>query len=245
MSLVPNALAPIGLKWLGDFLTSSIGRKTIMSLSGLFLISFLFIHLLGNLQLLKSDGGESFNLYAQFMTHNPLIKTVSYLLYFSILLHAIQGWLIWRQNIAARGAAGYAVKVTRGTGTNPRAASNMGWLGTIIFIFIVLHMYQFWLQMKLDLVEYAVYGGEEVKNLYEPVMNAFTNPIYVILYVLSMGVIGFHLLHGFQSAFQTLGLNHQKYTPLIKSLGWLISIVLSLGFAIIPIVVYGQTMGWW
>lgn len=245
MSQVPAVLAPIGLKWLGEFLTSSIGRKTIMSLTGLFLISFLFIHLLGNLKLLKADGGESFNLYAEFMTHNPLIKTVSYLLYFSILLHAVQGWLLWRKNSMARGSAGYAVKVTRGKGAHPRTAVRMGWLGTIIFIFILLHMYQFWLQMKLNLVSYATYDGETVKNLYEPVVVAFNNPVYVIIYVVSMVFIGFHLLHGFQSAFQTLGLNHQKYTPLIKSLGWIISIGLSVGFAIIPVIMYGTGQGWW
>jgi succinate dehydrogenase / fumarate reductase cytochrome b subunit len=245
MSWLTNTLSPVGLGWFGGFLTSSIGKKVLMALTGLFLISFLPIHLLGNLYLLKDDKGESFNLYAEFMTHNKIIKAVSYTLYLSIVLHAIQGLLLWRQNASARGQ-NYAVKVTRAVGTNPRAATRMGWLGTILLIFILLHMYQFWLQMKLGNVPRAAYGnGEIVKDLYNPVMDAFANPTFVIIYVVSMVAIAFHLWHGFQSAFQTLGLNHGKYMPFIKVLGKAYSVVIPVGFAIIPIYVYGDTMGWW
>ena len=122
MSWMTNALKPIGLVWFANFLTSSIGKKLLMSLSGLFLILFLPVHLIGNLQLLTKDAGVSFNLYSYFMTHNPLIKTVSYLLYFSILLHTIQGLLLWRKNKKARGNIGYAVSALRGDGTNVKAA---------------------------------------------------------------------------------------------------------------------------
>jgi len=226
------------MSWFSNFLTSSIGRKVIMSLTGLFLISFLVVHLIGNLQLLNPDGGESFNQYAYFMTHNPVIKTVSYLLYAFILLHAVQGWVIWRKNRKARGGQRYAVKVTRAVGTNSFAASNMAWLGTIIFVFILVHMYQFWLQMKLGNLPMATYDGQEVKDLYAIVSEAFSNIGYVIFYVVSMVVIAYHLLHGFQSAFQTLGLNHRKYTPLIKGVGVVLSIVVPLGFAIIPLYMY-------
>lgn len=238
-------MSPLGLGWLSKFLTSSIGRKLVMSLTGLFLISFLVVHLAGNLQLLAGDGGDAFNAYAYFMTHNPLIKTVSYLLYFGILLHAVQGWLLWRKNRAARGSEGYKVKVTRSVGTNSGAASNMGWLGTIIFIFIALHMYQFWLQMKLGNTAYVDVDGQRVKDLYSLVVTAFESPVYVAIYVISMIVIGVHLIHGFWSAFQTLGLNHKKYTSLIRGLGVVISVAIPAGFAIIPIVMYGQHMGWW
>ena len=125
-------------------------------------------------------------------------------------------------------------------------ATRMGWLGTILLIFILLHMYQFWLQMKLGNVPRAAYGnGEIVKDLYNPVMDAFANPTFVIIYVVSMIAIAFHLWHGFQSAFQTLGLNHGKYTPFIKALGKVYSVLIPAGFAIIPIYVYGDSMGWW
>ena len=93
----------IRMGWFTKFLTSSIGRKLVMSLTGLFLIIFLIVHLAGNLQLLYDDGGVQFNLSAEFMTSNPLIKTVSYLLYAFILIHALQGWAIWRKNRQARG----------------------------------------------------------------------------------------------------------------------------------------------
>ena len=205
-----------------------------MSLTGLFLISFLLVHLIGNLQLLVNDGGEAFNIYAKFMTTNPIIKTTSYLLYAFILIHTVQGIALWMKNRSARGT-GYAVKKTKAVNTSAFASSNMGWLGTIILVFLILHMYQFWLQMKMDALPYATYDGVQVKNLYEPVRLAFEDPLYVVIYVVSMVVIAFHLWHGFQSAFQTLGLNHKKYTPFIQGLGKVYSVLIPLGFAIIPI----------
>ena len=226
------------MSWFTQFLTSSIGRKLLMSLTGLFLILFLIVHLIGNLQLLSADGGRSFNLYAEFMTSNPLIKTISYGLYFFILLHAVQGLIIWSKTRTARGGQGYAVKVTRAVNTNGTIAKSMGWLGTIILIFILLHMYQFWLQMKMGTVDMAEYDGEKVKDLFTLVSAAFKDPIYVVIYVVSMIVIAFHLWHGFQSAFQTLGLNHRKYTPFIQGLGKVYSIAVPLGFALIPILMF-------
>lgn len=223
------------MSWFTHFLTSSIGKKLVMSLTGLFLILFLVVHLAGNLQLLLADEGMKFNLYAKFMTTNPLIKTISYGLYAFILIHAIQGWMLWKQNKSARGDQGYAVKVTRTKGTSGFASGNMGWLGTIIFVFLLLHLYQFWLQMKMDVLPYATYEGVSVKNLYAAVEAAFNNPIYVAVYVVSMIIIGIHLWHGFQSAFQTLGLNHKKYTPLIKTIGKIYAVLIPAAFAIIPI----------
>ncbi|MFK7937365.1 MAG: succinate dehydrogenase cytochrome b subunit [Saprospiraceae bacterium] len=225
------------MNWLMRFLTSSIGQKTVMSLSGLFLISFLLVHLVGNLQLLMDDGGEQFNIYAKFMTTNPVIKTTSYLLYAGILLHAFQGFALWWQNKQARGDKGYAVKVTRAVKTNSFTSRYMAAFGTIIFVFLLIHMYQFWLQMKLGNLPMVSYEGydEPMKDLYAPVAEVFSNPLFVVFYVASMIVIALHLWHGFQSAFQTLGLNHKKYTPIIKGVGAAYSILVPLGFAILPI----------
>jgi len=231
------------MNWFTNFLTSSIGRKLVMSLTGLFLILFLVIHLLGNLQLLYSDEGEKFNLYALFMTSFTPIKIVSYGLYAFILIHAVQGWIIWRKNVIARGPKGYAVKVTRATDTNARAASNMGWLGTIIFVFLVIHLYQFWLQMKMGVLNSKSYDGVLVADLYATVKATYMNPGFVAFYVVSMVVIAFHLWHGFQSAFQTLGLNHRKYTPLIKVLGKIYSVVVPALFALIPLYMYFKNAG--
>lgn len=208
-----------------------------MSLTGIFLMLFLVIHLLGNFQLLKADEGEAFNTYAFFMTHNPLIKIISYTLYAFILIHAYKGIALWQANRASRGNIRYAVTHTRST---ERAARNMAWFGIVIFIFIILHLWQFWLQMKMGVlppVEVEAYD-HPVQNLYLPVMEAFRNPLYVIFYVICMGVVGLHLWHGFWSAFQTLGINHRRYTPLIKGIGVVYSVGVSVGFAIIPILVF-------
>ncbi|MEL6391256.1 MAG: succinate dehydrogenase cytochrome b subunit [Bacteroidota bacterium] len=229
------------LNWFIRFITSSIGQKIIMSLTGLFLITFLIVHLVGNLQLLQDDGGQVFNEYAYFMTHNPLIKTVSYGLYFFILLHAVQGIALWQRNRKARGGVGYAVKRTRAVGTSASASKYMAQLGMVILAFIIVHMVQFWAQMKFtDNVQVLAYPGYEegVKDLYTLVAAAFTKPYFVAFYVASMIFIGFHLWHGFQSAFQTLGLNHPKYTPFIKVLGKGLSVLIAFGFAVIPIWMY-------
>ena len=222
------------MNWVSNFLTSSIGKKLIMSLTGIFLILFITVHLAGNLQLLIPDDGVAFNLYAKMMTSNPVIQTIAYGNYFFILLHSIQGIFLWRQNSAARNSK-YAVKKVSAKSTSGFASTNMGWLGTVIFIFILIHLYQFWLQMKLDTVPYVTIDGEQIKNLYVIVTAAFTNPLYSIFYIVSMIVLAVHLWHGFQSSFQTLGLNHKKYTPFIQGLGKVYAVVVPLGFAIIPL----------
>jgi len=225
------------MKWLINLFTSSIGQKLVMSLTGIFLITFLPVHLLGNLQLLADDGGESFNVYAKFMTGNPVIKTVSYGLYLFILLHIVQGFILWFQNRNARESR-YAVAAKV---NSTWASRNMGPLGMVLLVFLVLHLVQFWMKMKfpsLGLIDMVEINGEQVKNLYDPVYVTFKNLGFVVFYVVCMVAIGFHLSHGFQSAFQSLGLNHKKYTPLIKGLGLGYSILIPLGFAIIPVYFY-------
>jgi succinate dehydrogenase / fumarate reductase cytochrome b subunit len=219
--------------WILNFLTSSLGKKLIMSLTGLFLIVFLLVHLIGNLQLLFGDNGEAFNVYAKFMTTNPLIKTTSYGLYFFILLHIVQGIVIWLSNKGAKQSR-YAVAPKN----TSWASSNMATLGIIITVFLAIHLWQFWFKMKIGWIPPVTIGGEEYTNLYAVVHEAYQNIFFVIFYVVSMVVIGLHLSHGFQSAFQSLGLNHKKYTPIIKGLGTAYSILIPLGFAIIPVWMY-------
>lgn len=129
-----------------SFINSSIGKKVTMSLTGLFLVSFLIIHLIGNLQILKLDDGYAFNSYAKFMTTNPIIKTVSYLLYASILYHAIAGLALAFKNYGARKEK-YAVA---NKSTSPWTSRYMGILGTIILVFIVVHMGDFWREYKFE-----------------------------------------------------------------------------------------------
>jgi succinate dehydrogenase / fumarate reductase, cytochrome b subunit len=219
------------MKWFLDLFTSSIGRKVLMALTGLFLILFLAVHLAGNLQLLKDDGGQAFNVYAKFMTTNPLIKVVSYGNYAFILLHIFMAIVLSRKNRAARGAEGYAV----GGKSSTWASRNMGILGTLILIFLIIHMKDFWAQMHWGGIPTATYDGVEVKDLYAIVSLAFSEPLYVIGYVVCMIGLAFHLWHGFSSAFQTLGLNHMKYNPVINFIGKSFAVIVPAAFALIPI----------
>ena len=205
-----------------------------MSLTGLFLILFLVVHLAGNLQLLKDDNGEAFNIYSKFMTSNPLIKFISYGLYFFILLHAIQGMILWKNNRAAKGGK-YAVQSKESTWSS----RNMGMLGVLLFVFLGIHMGDFWWAMKrhqLPLVSYE--GYPDIQDLYFKVNESFKELWIVIVYIISMVALYFHLSHGFASAFQTLGISHRKYTPIIKAIGWGYAILIPAAFAIIPIYYY-------
>lgn len=218
---------------------SSLARKYWMALTGLFLITFLIVHLAGNLQLILGgdDVKDSFNLYSKFMTTFPLIKIVSYLLYASIVLHAVDGIVLARQNAAARPTK----YVKNNAGANSGWSSrNMALLGLITLIFIIIHMKSFWYEMHFGSLETYMIDGDEVKDLYSITVAAFEQLWYTILYVVAMAALGFHLWHGFQSAFQTMGWNHPQYTPIVKGVGKALSVIVCGLFAIIPIVIYLQ-----
>ncbi|NVK28886.1 MAG: succinate dehydrogenase cytochrome b subunit [Flavobacteriia bacterium] len=216
---------------------SSLARKYWMALTGLFLITFLIVHLAGNLQLL-SEGSEvrdSFNLYSKFMTTFPVIKVVSYLLYASILLHAIDGIALARQNAAARPSKYVKNNAAANSGW---ASRNMALLGIITLLFIIIHMKSFWYEMHFgDVAKYMI-DGDEVKDLYTITVAAFGQWWYTLIYVISMAALGFHLWHGFQSAFQTMGWSHPQYNPIIKGVGKAFAVIVPLLFALIPIVIY-------
>jgi succinate dehydrogenase / fumarate reductase cytochrome b subunit len=251
---------------------SSLGKKLIMALTGLFLCTFLIVHLGGNLLLFCDDKGYSFNMYANFLTHFPPIEVVAYILYLCILVHALYALILTLKNRSARPVS-YAAH-------NDAPASwqskNMGLLGSILLLFIVIHMSDFWFSYKYsnkvpfteyrtDLatdsttaVEYVPVSPKfeksvsivnnieivRVKDLHARVASSFTNLLYVIFYVIAMGAVSFHLLHGFQSAFQTLGWTHRKYTPIVQFIGkWLFAVIIPLGFALMPIVYYIQSLG--
>jgi succinate dehydrogenase / fumarate reductase, cytochrome b subunit len=151
-------------------------------------------------------------------------------------VHTIQGILLYIKNKAAKGSS-YAVASHIGTS---KVSRYMMHLGIIIFIFLAIHMYQFWWKMKigdLPMLDYPGYD-HKVKDLYALVKAAYSSLGMVVFYVVSMIFVGLHLYHGFQSAFQTLGVNHKKYTPLIRGLGIIYSILVPAAFALIPIVMY-------
>ncbi len=222
------------MSWVTKTLSSTIGRKLIMALTGLFLILFLTGHVSGNLLLFKNDGGEAFNIYAKFMTSNPAVKLLSYLTYISIIGHVIFSIWLAKVNKAAR-PVGYGVSTPPSTTFSSR---NMGILGTIILIFIVVHMQTFWAQMHWGDLPVVTYEGEQYKDLFSIVTFAFQNELMVIGYVVAMGFLAFHLSHGFASAFQTLGLNHAKYSPAIAVIGKIYCILVPILFASMPVYIY-------
>ena len=323
---------------------SSIAKKYWMALTGLFLCLFLVGHLIGNLQLIIKTGEEgrrAFNEYAYFMTHNPAIMVLSYLTYFSILFHAVDGIALFIQNKKARPVS-YAYNKPSANSSLP--SRYMALLGTIVLVFIATHMSNFWWKMKVsdeiplhsyysptsqdtlylthenrtvsvngiskmgkvdgtnivvlkekynkesdasidlkyegDLNQNNLYSryltdpeftmsidslksiskieahmkqdeviAEGYKDLHTVVMQFFSKKnesdsglplglLGMLLYVVSMSVLGFHLWHGFASAFQSMGLNHPKYTPIIKLFGRGYAVVVPSLFAIIPILIY-------
>jgi len=223
------------MKWFLDLFSSSLGRKLTMALTGLFLILFLAVHLAGNLQLLKDDGGRSFNIYAEFMSTNPLIQIVSKGNFAFILIHVLWAILLSRKNNAARGPVGYAVSSGKSSEWSSR---NMGILGTLVLVFIVIHLKDFWAQMHFGAMKTVDYDGKTYRDIYSLVNEWFGMGWYVALYVFCMAAVGFHLWHGFASAFQTLGLNHLKYNGLIKTVGRTFAVVVPALFALIPVLMY-------
>ena len=213
--------------------TSSIGRKMVMSLTGLFLCSFLIVHCGINACLFVNDGGLTFNSAAHFMETNIFIRTVEYALFAGIIIHALQAVALTMLNKKARGSKGYEVQ--KANETSKWYSRNMGVLGTITTVFLVIHMIHFFIGLRFD----AVYQyGEDVNghaNLYANVKDVFMNTWVCIFYVFCMAALGFHLQHGFSSGFQTLGANHPYYTPLIKNIGYFFSVLIPATFAAMPL----------
>ncbi len=223
---------------------SSLVKKYWMAFTGLFLCLFLVGHLAGNLQLLASGEGarDQFNEYALFMTTNPVVNVLSILTFASVLFHVIDGIMLTVSNRRARPKGYVSFKPSTNTKWPSR---NMGVLGTIILVFIVIHLIHFWGEMKfggLDQTVYVTESGKEVKDLYTLTLRTFQDAemglIWAFVYLLSMIAIALHLYHGFGSGFQSLGINHPRYNGLIRKLGVAFAIIIPLLFAIIPFYIY-------
>lgn len=261
-----------------------------MSLTGLFLVSFLLVHLSGNLQLFYNDGGVAFNTYTKFMTTNPVIKVAEYILAAGFLFHIVYAFILTMQNNKARPQQ-YAVKNNK---SSSWASRNMMLLGAVLLLFLVSHVAMFWgkyhfgagetvtakaayegvfkLTAPVQLGNVTIKAGHyimdedwaaassfytatapataavEIANMSATkvqaismmavVVEAFKNPLIVAFYLLSMAFLAFHLMHGFQSAFQTIGLTHKKYTPIVKTIGFVIGVVFPLVFAAMPVFLF-------
>jgi len=200
-----------------------------MSLLGIFLMIFLVVHLSINLCLLRSDGGRWFNDAAAFMGSNYVVKIFEVVLFAGFIFHILLGIILQVQNWMSRPVR-YAVNNKSET---PFLSKYMIWTGGIILIFLVIHLMNFY-AIKLGLVEGPRLADGE-PDFSRRAVELFSIPAYSLFYIILFVVLGFHLNHAFQAAFQSLGLNFKKYTTCIEWCGIIYSIVIPLGFIIIPI----------
>ncbi len=213
--------------------TSSVGKKLVMAFTGIFLILFLIVHAGLNACIWANDGGEMFNKGAHFMGANWVPRLLEIGLFAGLILHIIQGLMLEFSNRGKK-AIGYAVSYSIGSKWYSRS---MGLLGTLVLLFLVLHLYHFWLPNRSH---QGFLLGEEI-NLYEKMKLEFSELWVVIVYAVGCLSLGYHLAHGFQSAFRTLGMHNKRYNVLITSIGYGFSIFIPLAFAMMPVSFY---LGW-
>jgi succinate dehydrogenase / fumarate reductase, cytochrome b subunit len=224
----------------GSFLNASIGRKFLMSVTGLFLILFLIVHMSINLLLIFDDSGDLFNIAAHFMATNPMIKIMEPVLAIGFGIHILWSLIITIQNMKAR-PVGY-LKTSQAINST-WASRNMLILGAMLFVFIGIHLYHFWLKMKITgdplLSHITVMQGGipvEMENGYALVSTLFKeSTFYSIFYILGGWLLGLHVSHGFWSAFQTIGLNNQVWRKRLFTVAQVIGWIFTLGFAAIPL----------
>lgn len=212
---------------------SSLTKKFVLAFMGLFLITFLFVHLGINLLVLLPSS-DLFNLAAHFMASNPIIKVFEVALFGGFIIHIIYGLILQIQNWIARPNR-YKVE---GWSHKSPFSKFMIHTAVIIFVFLAIHLGDFYFKLKFGEIGEAIINGEHYHDMAALVLAKFESLGFVIGYVIAMLILGFHLHHGFQSAFQSLGLNSTTYTPIINGLSTCISIILSLGYIVIPLVIY-------
>jgi len=210
---------------------SSITKKVWMAIFGLFLMLFLMVHLSINLCLLRDDGGRWFQEAAHFMGTNYVVKVFEIILFAGFILHIFTGIVLQLQNWFSR-----PVRYQIGNKTpTPFLSKYMIYTGGIVVIFLIIHFFNFYF-IKLGWADSPVpFSQTGEPNFYETARWLFGQPVYAILYIVLMIILGFHLYHAFGAAFQTLGLNHKTYTPWIQGFGIVYSILIPLGFTIIPL----------
>jgi len=220
----------------GSFLNASIGRKFLMSITGLFLVTFIIIHMTVNLLLIFDDSGELFNIAAHFMATNPLIKIMEPILALGFFIHILWSLIISVQNLRAR-PVGY--KKTSQAINSSWASRNMLILGALILVFLGLHIYDFWWKIKVagsPLLEMSTGLNEGIHNTYALVSTLFKESVfYNFIYIAGGILLGLHITHGFWSAFQTIGLNNDTWRKRLYFLANIIGWAFAIGFSIIPL----------
>ena len=209
---------------------SSVGTKLLLGVTGLLLFAYLVIHLIGNLMVFA--GQDTFNRYAHALGGNPLVVPAEIALLLLFLVHIYKAVTMWASNRRARPVS-YQKKTWAGyTSRKSIASTTMIWTGLAILVFVVIHVahikYGAWYEI----------GEPPVRDLYRTEVDVFSSPVWVVVYVIAMALVGFHLRHGISSAFQSLGASHPVYTKRLVVLGTVVAILIGAGFAIIPIWVY-------
>jgi len=220
---------------MSNFLLASIGRKFMMSITGLFLLMFITVHLTLNLLLVFDDSGELFNIGAHFMATNPLIKIMEPILGLGFLIHIIWSIIITYQNWVARPVKYNKQNLSE---SSTWASRNMFILGGLIFVFLVIHIINFFYVIKFDThsMGTVIVNGTEMEDGYKLVSELFINcKLYGVLYIVGAILLTLHLTHGFWSAFQTLGLNNKNWMSRLKLVAKIFAIVVGIGFSIIPL----------
>lgn len=214
-----------------------------MSLTGLFLISFLVVHVCINACIFNdlydpNDNGDMFNRAAHFMASSMVVRTMEYGLFLGFIIHIIQGYVLEAKNLSRRGQ-GY--KVSLGNRGSKWYSRTMGLLGTLLLLFLIMHIAHFWVPSRITGLEEV--EGKNYHNMFIVMVDVFQNPVVVILYILGCISLAYHLLHGFQSAFRTLGLHNTRYIGMVKGIGAAFSIVVPFVFALMPVSIYMKWIG--
>lgn len=212
-------------------------RKTIMAATGIFLCIFLIVHLSANCILLLPEevARGLYNSYSTTLRESPLIKIVAYLLYLSIILHVVYALLITIRN---RKAKPVKYKMNHSEENSSWTSQNMGLIGIVILLFIVVHLANFWARIKLGIGEAPGFDAEGNVDVYEVTYSLFQNIYYVIFYTVLMIPLGLHLHHGLKSGFKTLGFYHKKGLKTLAKVSLIYAAIMAIGFGIIPFIVY-------
>lgn len=226
------------MRW-GQYFTSGIGKKLVMAFTGIFLILFLLVHVSANVCIFVPDHGATFNKVSHFLGTNWILHILEVGLFVGFILHIVQGIVLTIQNRSKRPIK-YAAN--RPNQTSKWYSRSMGLLGVLILIFLIIHLSHFWIHTRFA----ALFGGvgevtyqtKSMDDLFGRMKEVFSHGSVVIIYLIALVALAYHLAHGFQSAFRTLGMTSSRYIPIIKGIGYAYSVLIPLLFASMPVCMY-------
>lgn len=226
------------MKW-SELFTSSVGKKFVMGFTGIFLVLFLIVHVCVNACIWAMDEGQMFNMAANFLGTTVVMRVLEIGLFIGFIIHIVQAYVLELQNRRKRGIT---YEVPMGNKGSKWYSRYMGWLGTFVLLFLVIHIRQFWIPSRfLEMPEVTYPPGVTVHDLFSLMKDTFTSLWVVIVYLIGCLALAYHLLHGFQSAFRSIGVHNSRYLRLINGIGVAFSVIVPIAFAMMPISMY---FGW-